>query len=978
MVSNRLPITIAAAAIAPAPAPAPSAVDQPSADTASSQASSSSSEKKSRHKAKSKSNSNSPGLSNKRSPNNNSNLVNARYKYTPSSGGLVSGISGISTAEYSMTWIGWPGSVNIPLSDRPAVQAHLLSKFGAVPVFLDPQTADLHYNGFSNGILWPLFHYQPGDINYDEQSWEAHKRATIAFADVVSAHVRDGDLVWIHDYHLMLLPEMLRARLDPAKFPNVKIGWFLHIPFPSSEIYRVLPVRKEILMGVLAADLLGFHTYDYARHFLSSCARILGAHTMPNVVEFEGRNVYVGTFPIGIDPDKFHQCLEKDSVRTRIQTLKSSFADLRVIVGVDRLDYIKGVPQKLRAFELFLQTHPEWIERVVLVQIAVPSRQDVEEYQHLRDVVNELVGRINGKFGSLTFMPIHFVHRSVNFEELAAIYAISDVCVVSSTRDGMNLVSSEYIACQQEKHGVLILSEFAGASQSLNGSLIVNPWNLEELACAYHEALTMSEEQKLSNFKKLSRYVNKYTAAHWGSAFVKELMHISQVSATLHIPRANIDEIVQTFKASRKKKVVFLDYDGTLTASNRLPEFAKPSSSLLNILHTLSAIPDVYLYVLSGRSREHMNGWFGDQIGLCAEHGCFYRHPKKFNSSLFENLQSYNQVLRSTAHVGSSSSSINDSANMGTTPMARPSPQVPLSARGKQRRAVLEQVSHQASSPPATVVSAMNASSAAAAPLENTSTPTKSTSTRASRREVASSDGNSGGGSGNGRKEPEEFVRPGASNNSDILFAPQQLRVPKLAGDGWLALVDAIDGSWRDAIRPLFEHYTERTPGSWIEEKEINITWHYMDADPDFGSWQAAELQVNLERVLSHLAVSIVLGNKTLELRPSSIEKLTVARSILKDISSEDRLCANSYAGGSAHPHNVSSHGSHSDCDFFMCVGDGKTDEPVFGFINGIVAAEGENAIKGFTVTVGKKQTEAMYFLDTVKDVELLIRGLAT
>lgn len=237
----------------------------------------------------------------------------------------------------------------------------------------------------------------------------------------------------------MLLPSLLRNRMDKVG-KNVKIGFFLHTPFPSSEIYRILPVRKEVLLGVVASDLIGFHTYDYARHFLSSCTRILGLASVPNGVEYEGRLANVGTFPIGIDPNKFEEALKSESVQKRISTLKQKFDGVKVLIGVDRLDYIKGVPQKLHAFELFLSKHPEWNEKVVLMQIAVPSREDVEEYQHLRQTVNELVGDINGHFGTVEFTPIHFIHKSVNFEELVALYAISDACVVSSTRDGMNLV----------------------------------------------------------------------------------------------------------------------------------------------------------------------------------------------------------------------------------------------------------------------------------------------------------------------------------------------------------------------------------------------------------------------------------------------------------------------------------------------------------------------------------------------------------
>ncbi|KAJ6577150.1 glycosyltransferase family 20 protein [Mycena capillaripes] len=474
------------------------------------------------------------------------------YHFKMSSGGLVSALSGFKKS-LNFTWIGWPGFF-IPVKDRPHVDKRLMDEYSCQAVYLDDDVADRHYNGFSNSILWPLFHYHPGEMNFDEENWLAYRQANLQFAEAVRTQITPGAMVWVQDYHLMLLPMLLRGLLDgrdaggettarelanitegvegddmskPAKaIPGVKIGFFLHTPFPSSEIYRILPVRREILLGILYCDLIGFHTYDYARHFLSSCTRILALPTMPNGVEFEGRLAHVGTFPIGIEPGSFIENLQREPVMSRIRQLESRFSGVKVIVGVDRLDYIKGVPQKLHALELFLTQHPEWIGKVVLVQLAVPSRQDVEEYQNLRSTVNELVGRINGRFGTVEFMPIHFMHKSLAFDELCALYAVSDVCLVSSTRDGMNLVSYEYIACQQARQGVMILSEFAGAAQSLNGSIIVNPWDSQQVADAIHEAVTMDAPTRAENHRKLFKYVNKYSAAFWGSSFIKEMGRI--------------------------------------------------------------------------------------------------------------------------------------------------------------------------------------------------------------------------------------------------------------------------------------------------------------------------------------------------------------------------------------------------------------------------------------------------------------------
>ncbi|KAG1747133.1 glycosyltransferase family 20 protein [Suillus paluster] len=478
--------------------------------------------------------------------------ASGEYHFKMSSGGLVSALSGFKKS-LSFTWIGWPGFY-IPPKDRAYVDKRLMEEYNCQAVYLDDDVAEGHYNGFSNSILWPLFHYHPGEMNFDEENWLMYRQANFRFAETVRSQITPGSMVWVQDYHLMLLPMILRGLVDGSsggeyqkreltkiaegieeevctsseRIPDVKIGFFLHTPFPSSEIYRILPVRREILLGILFCDLIGFHTYDYARHFLSSCTRILGLPTMPNGVEFEGRLAHVGTFPIGIEPSSFIKNLEKDSVKSRIAQLEQRFNGVKVIVGVDRLDYIKGVPQKLHALELFLTQHPEWIGKVVLVQLAVPSRQDVEDYQNLRSTVNELVGRINGAFGTVEFMPIHFMHKSLAFDELCALYAISDVCLVTSTRDGMNLVSYEYIACQQARQGAMILSEFAGAAQSLNGSIVVNPWDSQQVADAIHEAVTMDTETRAENHRKLFKYVNKYSAAFWGTSFIKEMSKLKQ------------------------------------------------------------------------------------------------------------------------------------------------------------------------------------------------------------------------------------------------------------------------------------------------------------------------------------------------------------------------------------------------------------------------------------------------------------------
>ncbi|CAG8051459.1 unnamed protein product [Penicillium nalgiovense] len=452
------------------------------------------------------------------------------FEYSTSTGGLVSGLNGISY-KMSSQWYGWPG-IDITQGERNNVKETLWRGYRAVPVWISEDLADSHYNGFSNTVLWPLLHYHSAEFFFDEGHWKSYRDVNNIFAQVLAQELRDGDIIWIHDYHLMLLPNLLRAEAA-KRGKHIKIGYFLHTPFPSSQIYSILPVRKEILLGVLGSDLVAFHTYDYAKHFLRSCSKILEIPATLDgikVSKASDHETLVRAFPIGVDPERFLSHLNTEEVQRRILQLREKFRGKSILVGIDRLDYVKGIPQKLHAFESFLQNHPEWVGRAVLVQLAIPTRPDVEDYQCLRSAVNEQVGRINGRFGSLLllhlinprltectilgtveYLPVHFMHCSLPFDELLALYAVSDVCVVTSTRDGMNLVALEYIA-SHDRHGmhtgVLILSEFAGAAQSLSGSIIVNPWDARQIEDAYETSLCMGAEEKWKNGKDFSIFRN--------------------------------------------------------------------------------------------------------------------------------------------------------------------------------------------------------------------------------------------------------------------------------------------------------------------------------------------------------------------------------------------------------------------------------------------------------------------------------------
>ncbi|KAK2839155.1 hypothetical protein FQN49_006421 [Arthroderma sp. PD_2] len=443
-----------------------------------------------------------------------------KYEASASSGGLVTCLSGISES-IGFQWFGWTG-LEVPEEEQNDVR-ELLSKQDAVPVFLDKELAENHYNGFSNSILWPVLHYQPEVQNFSESWWHAYREVNQKFAKAVAEATSDGDLIWVHDYHLMLLPSMLREEFAKQGKQSVRIGFSLHTPFPVAEVYRALPTNQETLDGIMNSDLVGFHTDGYAGHFAEACSQILGASKDGLTLRYKDRKVQVGKFVVGIDPTRFAEALKSEGVLNRVAELDDKYRGIKRIVGVDRLDYIKGLPEKLRGFEEFLRKNPEWVGKIVLIQIAVPSREDVPEYQELETEINKLVGMVNGEFGKPDYAPVMFVHRSIPFEELTALYAASDICLLTSTRDGMNLVALEYIACQQKRHGVLAVSEFTGVSSYLEGCVKFNPFNSSEVARAIDEAVHMDTDQREKEHERLIEFIETHTSTHWGKGFVDKL-----------------------------------------------------------------------------------------------------------------------------------------------------------------------------------------------------------------------------------------------------------------------------------------------------------------------------------------------------------------------------------------------------------------------------------------------------------------------
>ncbi|OQV06003.1 hypothetical protein CLAIMM_10647 [Cladophialophora immunda] len=445
------------------------------------------------------------------------------FEYSISSGGLVSGLKGLGKV-VDFKWFGWPG-IDIHRNDKDKVRRHLQDKFNAVPIFLSEDLAQKHYNGFSNSILWPLLHRMPEKAGSETEWAQAYQEVNEIFADNILPYVEDNDMIWVHDYHLLLLPGILRQRLKRKR--NLKIGFFLHTPFPTEDYFTILPFREEICKSLLLCDVVGFHTNQYAKDFLDSARKVLpGVPRSPNDLHWEGRKVIVHGFPLGIEADEWRERLQEEAAKKELTSLQHQFKGQKILLGVDRLDYIKGIPQKILAFDRLMTDRPEWVGKVVLVQLAIPTRAEVTEYRILRQEVEHLVGNVNGKHATFKHTPVHYLYRSVKPELLAALYAASDICIISSIRDGLNLVSYEYAACQEENKGILMMSNYVGAIKTLPPSSMVtfNPWDTQRFAESINVALKMSEEERAERHQGIMKVVDTWTSAKWGKAFLETMM----------------------------------------------------------------------------------------------------------------------------------------------------------------------------------------------------------------------------------------------------------------------------------------------------------------------------------------------------------------------------------------------------------------------------------------------------------------------
>ncbi|HVS37927.1 MAG TPA: bifunctional alpha,alpha-trehalose-phosphate synthase (UDP-forming)/trehalose-phosphatase [Gemmataceae bacterium] len=703
-----------------------------------------------------------------------------RLQFTESPGGLASGlrtyITSPKAAQSEYVWVGWPGG-----SVREELQAEVVRRcreeLSAAPVFLSDQDVEAFYEGFCNNTLWPLFHYFPSLTNYDESCWESYERVNSIFCDAVLKTAGPDDLVWVHDYHFFLLPAMLKRRS-----PQLRVGFFLHIPFPSFEMFRQLPHawRCALLKGVLGADVIGFHTHDYTQHFLKCVRRVLGwEHDMGRILLTE-RTVKVDTFPMGIEFDRFSALASSEQVAHARDELRRPLRDCRIVLSIDRLDYTKGIANRLLAFERFLEENPDWHGKAVLLMVVVPSRMGVESYQKMKTTIDELVGRINGRFGTLEWTPVHYQFRTFPQDQLAPLYAASDVMLVTPIRDGMNLVAKEYVASRPDATGVLILSEMAGAASEFGEALTVNPNDVPGMARAIRTALDLPLDAQKEAMHAMRDRLRRYDVVRWASDFLDALSQRGSQPDRRLLSAEVAARLERDFwKASRR--LLLLDYDGTLVPLKATPAQARPDAALLTLLKRLAEKAEVV--VVSGRPRAWLTSAFNGDVSMIAEHGAWVRER---------------------------------------------------------------------------------------------------------------------GG---------EWMRSGG-----------------------------LKDDWKPPIRQVMEHYVDRLPGAFVEEKEYALAWHYRRADPDLAALRTKELVDHLISLTETADLKVLDGKKVIEVRPSSVSKGAACQIFLG-----------------------------RDCDFILAVGDDATDEDMFRVLP-------ETA---YSIRIGLAKSYARFYVYSQSNVRALLEGLA-
>ncbi|HZY78252.1 MAG TPA: bifunctional alpha,alpha-trehalose-phosphate synthase (UDP-forming)/trehalose-phosphatase [Cyclobacteriaceae bacterium] len=708
--------------------------------------------------------------------------------FSEADGGLVSALKSYfeKSPESQFPEKYWVGAADFPEKKwkKASSGGKLSSSYTIEPIFFEEKVFSKYYNGFCNATIWPLFHYFPSITDFEDDTFNAYEEVNRVFRDKILSFVKPGDTVWIHDYQLMLLPGMIREAM-----PELTIGFFLHIPFPSYEIFRLLhrDWKKKIIDGLLGADLIGFHTGEYLQHFLKTTTMVSGLdHRYREVFNKKGI-VKADLFPISIDFEKFADTRDNPGIIAHKQSIRERFGEAKIIFSVDRLDYTKGVTHRLSGFAKFLEMFPEWRGKVVFIMVVVPSRQIVSKYNERKKMIEEQVGRINGKFSTIEWQPIIYRYSQLAFEELSALYQSAAVALITPLRDGMNLVAKEYIASRIDNDGVLILSELAGAANELGEAMLVNPTDKVEVARKINAALTSSPEEQKQAMVVMRRRIKENDVVAWVSRYFHELKDIKGRQHELGIKMIDEDTstwIMESYQQANKK-LLFLDYDGTLVPIAALPGNAHPSAELLSLLKTLSNDPSTEVVIISGRNFQILEKWLGHlSIHLVAEHGASLR----------------------------------------------------------------------------------------------------------------------------------------------------------LKGENWQHYTD-IDSSWKNLIKSTFELYAQRAPGSFIEEKDHTIAWHYRGVDEELGFIRSRELLDSLYHLVRNTHLNVLDGHKVIEVRAAGIDKGIATGKIMERFPS----------------------------DFILAIGDDKTDEDIFNVLKG----------KGVTIKVGNDLTAAEFNVRNQREAFRLLDKLS-
>lgn len=701
-----------------------------------------------------------------------------KLTFTPSEGGLATGLGSIYKQGDNI-WLGWPGAVLSNKKEETKTENELKEQ-NMAPVFLTDEDIELYYEGFSNETLWPNFHYFNQFSEFKEEYWESYKKVNQKFADQILKNANPNDIIWIHDYQLLLLPAMIRAER-----PDISIGFFLHIPFPSYESFRLLPWRRELLVGMLGADFLGFHTYDDTRHFLSSVSRLAGVGNEHGNINYNNRQIMADALPMGIDYDKYAETAAAPETLEREVRYRTSIGTEKLILSIDRLDYSKGIPQRLRAFQKLLDRHPEYLEKVSMLMVVVPSRDQVGKYKELKEEIDLLVGRINGQYSRLSWTPIHYFYRSYPLHALSAFYRMAHVCLVSPMRDGMNLVCKEFIASKLDKKGVLVLSEMAGASKELSDALLVNPNNSEQMVEAIREALEMEESEQVQRMTVMQNTIKRYNIYSWVDLFMNrlEIVKKAQRSLTTKLLDDQSSLALNTAYKKSKKPLIFLDYDGTLKGFYGDPQAARPDPELYDIINGLTK--SAHVVIISGRDKETLGEWFkSSKVDLIGEHGVWLRAHK----------------------------------------------------------------------------------------------------------------------------------------------------------EEWHTITNLTD-VWKASTREVLEGYVARTPGSFVEEKDYSLVWHYRKVETGLGELRTRELTSHLKYLASNQNLQVLEGDMVVEIKSTEINKGRAARNWMK---------------------------RYEGADFIMAVGDDWTDEDTF-------KAMPKDA---YTIKVGSSNSAAKFSVNGFEAVRALLKGM--